>query len=231
MKTNTQAPLKSERRADGHLLVHEVFTTIQGEGPFAGHPATFVRLAGCNLQCPACDTEYTGGVLQDPETLLDIVEGLLKADGVQAGLIVITGGEPLRQNIAPFCKLALDAGFYVQIETNGTLAAPEDLDEEAIIVCSPKTGRVHPDLVPRIHALKYVLEAGYVDTNGLPTRALMSGSGVWKPPTKSTFDIYVQPLDVQDEKENKSHMAVTVQSAMKYGYKLCLQMHKIAELK
>ena len=41
------------------LQVNSIFYTIQGEGPFAGRPAIFIRLAGCNLQCPGCDTEYT----------------------------------------------------------------------------------------------------------------------------------------------------------------------------
>ena len=54
MKTNTQEPEKIDR--DRHLDVHSIFHTIQGEGPYCGHPAVFIRLAGCNLQCPGCDT-------------------------------------------------------------------------------------------------------------------------------------------------------------------------------
>ena len=56
---NQQAPEKQQLRGDGLLAVHSIFYTIQGEGPFAGETAVFVRLAGCNLQCPLCDTDYT----------------------------------------------------------------------------------------------------------------------------------------------------------------------------
>src|SRR3954467_9071958 len=49
-------------RSDGNSLsIHSIFYTLQGEGPYSGCPAVFMRLAGCNLQCPGCDTDYTSG--------------------------------------------------------------------------------------------------------------------------------------------------------------------------
>ena len=54
---NTQPIEKRHHKVD--LEVHSIFYTIQGEGPFCGTPAVFIRLAGCNLQCPSCDTNYT----------------------------------------------------------------------------------------------------------------------------------------------------------------------------
>ena len=53
---NGQPIEKVQRTFDGTLEVHSIFKTIQGEGPFCGTPAVFIRLAGCNLQCPWCDT-------------------------------------------------------------------------------------------------------------------------------------------------------------------------------
>ena len=54
---NKQPIEKREPSYEGTLQVHSIFKTIQGEGPFCGTPCVFVRLAGCNLQCPACDTD------------------------------------------------------------------------------------------------------------------------------------------------------------------------------
>ena len=59
MAINIQPIEKRELSVDGSVQVHSIFYTLQGEGPFSGQPAVFVRLAGCNLQCPACDTDYT----------------------------------------------------------------------------------------------------------------------------------------------------------------------------
>ena len=54
LSLNVQPPEKQVSRSDGFLDVVSVFKTIQGEGPFAGTPAIFVRTAGCNLFCPNC---------------------------------------------------------------------------------------------------------------------------------------------------------------------------------
>jgi len=49
---NQQPIEKQFLHPKGDLEVHSIFLTIQGEGPFTGQRAVFVRLAGCNLQCP-----------------------------------------------------------------------------------------------------------------------------------------------------------------------------------
>lgn len=108
------------------LDVHSIFRTLQGEGPFTGHSAIFIRLAGCNLQCPACDTDYTSKrSLMSVQTIIDKVNTLKIGQTIQ--LIVITGGEPLRQNISDLCILLYQAHYTVQIETNGTLGLPKQL--------------------------------------------------------------------------------------------------------
>jgi len=222
MQVNTQKPMKLDTvsREKGDLLVHEVFYTIQGEGPFAGSTAVFVRLAGCNLQCPACDTQYTGGDRLDIETLLDTVKQL-------------PGGEPLRQNIDPFAQLAMLHGYEVQIETNGTLPYPVDLEMTygmyPTIVCSPKTSKVHKDLIPLVDAWKYVLEDGYINERGLPTRALQGKQGIWQDFEEGSL-VYVQPIDTQNAEADRQHLASTVASALQHGHRLCLQVHKIANL-
>lgn len=168
MQPNTQIPLKPINQTDGWMLfVHSVFYTIQGEGPFAGCPAVFVRLGGCNLQCPGCDTEYTDGAKW--HTASEIISML--HDSVQ--LVVITGGEPFRQNISMFANSLIAVGVKVQVETNGTLPPSPGLHDAVAIVCSPKSGKVNKLLLPRIDAWKYVARAqDLACDDGLPVMRL-----------------------------------------------------------
>jgi len=212
------------------ILVHSMFDTIQGEGPFAGTPALFIRLAGCNLRCPACDTEYTEGVERmHPNDI--VIKGSTMTN---AQLVVITGGEPFRQDISDLCVYLVRAGFKVQIETNGTLPIPPYfltylINATIFIVCSPKTEFVHPDLLPHIVAFKYVLDCNDVSDDGLPIKALghkVKGR-VFRKPEDHPAEVFLQPVDVQNDYENQMHEKAVVKSCMVYGYRLCLQMHKI----
>lgn len=115
----------------GQLLVTSMFYTIQGEGPFAGQPAVFIRLAGCNIgakdECPFCDTFFAvdRGMPVSVEALLDEVAKLWPAGfgSARPPLVVITGGEPMLQ--WPVLQTFIDKlhreadGIRVQIETNG----------------------------------------------------------------------------------------------------------------
>lgn len=227
---NEQPIEKQSLRIGGMVELHHIFPTIQGEGPFAGSPAVFVRLAGCNLQCPWCDTEYTSQrELVSPEEIVHRVAASKPSPNM---LVVVTGGEPFRQNIGPMCDALIRNGYSVQVETNGTLFAP-NLSPEVTIVCSPKAGRINPRLAPMIDAYKYVLHADSIDPeDGLPIHVLgtKTGSRVARPPQGFRGDIFVQPIDVGDEKENKRHLHATIASAFKFGYILCLQLHKLIEL-
>jgi 7-carboxy-7-deazaguanine synthase len=99
-----------------HLI--ELYKSVQGESSFAGLPCIFVRLAGCNLRCAWCDSEYTftGG---KPFTL-DEVEQQIKALA-PCTLIEFTGGEPMLQakELLPFMDRLLAQNFTLMIETSG----------------------------------------------------------------------------------------------------------------
>lgn len=101
------------------LDIREIFASIQGESTWAGAPCAFVRLAGCNLRCAWCDTEYaqrSGGAHMSIGAILDEVN----AFGLR--LAEITGGEPLVQEGTPALAAALlEAGYIVLAETNGSL--------------------------------------------------------------------------------------------------------------
>lgn len=225
---NTQLAEKKVFSENGDLEVHSIFKTIQGEGPFSGHRAIFLRLAGCNLQCPLCDTDYTSGrEFLSVQNVLSRINDLCKE---QSYLVVITGGEPFRQNIYPIASALLSNGYLVQVETNGSLY--QDLPFEVTVVCSPKTGSIHPALQQRISAYKYVLHADEVCADGLPLRALNHPVNVQlaRPSIHYSGPVYLQPVDVGDEVENKRHLAAVLRSVLKHGHTLCLQTHKIVGL-
>jgi len=142
------------------IRVKSIFYTIQGEGPFSGHPAVFVRLAGCNLKCWFCDTDFEGGEEVFDENLFTAID--IAARPHDCRLVVITGGEPMVQNIGALCAMLLDSGFVVQIETSGSASAPRLPYGESRfhVVCSPKTGTVHPDM-EYATAWKYVVRLSH----------------------------------------------------------------------
>lgn len=214
-----------------HLQVHSIFATIQGEGPFAGTPAVFIRLTGCNIRCPGCDTDYTSRrIFQLPS---EVLEEVVRQAGSAVTLVVITGGEPFRQNFAPLVSLLLKAGFRVQVETNGTvMRTGEGMPwDEITIVCSPKTPKIDPQMADLVDAFKYVVQAGQVsELDGLPLSTLSSGKTVARPPVGSPASIYVQPFDEQDAAKNKANLEAAVASCRRFGYRLCLQIHKLCNL-
>jgi 7-carboxy-7-deazaguanine synthase len=100
-----------------HII--EIYKSLQGESSFAGLPCVFVRLAGCNLRCAWCDSEYTfsgGRAISDNELL-----GYIQRLSTAPALVEITGGEPMLQERAliPFMRRLLDAGYQVLLETSG----------------------------------------------------------------------------------------------------------------
>lgn len=232
---NIQPIEKREPAYDGTLAVHSIFQTIQGEGPFCGTPCVFVRLAGCNLQCPACDTDYTSNrQIMGPYQILGEVNELWRRERHRGGLVVITGGEPFRQHIGDLIDLLVRYGYYVQIESNGTMNPPVGpwshdyaARRGAYLVISPKTGRLNPIALETACALKYVVRAGCVAEDGLPTSALDMPNKPARPPHGWNLPVYVQPLDSKDEAENRAHTNEAVASCLRHGYTLQIQVHKV----
>lgn len=221
-------------RAAGSYLVKEIFATIQGEGPFAGYPAIFVRFAGCNLACHFCDTDFEGGTVYK----LDALAKLIASIGNQR-LVVLTGGEPMLQDLPALITHSLLSHKQFQIETAGSIVPYDMLQAyyrkpSTSIVCSPKTPKVANSLVPMIHAWKYVIRAGETASDdGLPTRSAQTQhvpARVYRPFGASEAPVYVQPCDSGNDVDNMANLAETVRVALKYGYRLSLQIHKLIGL-
>ncbi len=231
LTVNTQEPEKQDLSDVDNLDIISIWKTIQGEGPFAGHPAIFVRLAGCNLTCKFCDTNYTQYRLK--RSIADILTEINRLGEGIVKLIVITGGEPFRQDISELVTTLLYGGEaldlqQVQIETNGTLYLPDFPfgSPRVSIVCSPKTAKINSQLEPMITAFKYILHADSVSpTDGLPLASLGYDCVPFRRPD-SSVPIFVQPFDSGDEVENARHRQAAVESCLKYGYRLSLQLHK-----
>jgi len=100
------------------MYLIEIYKSVQGESSFAGRPCIFVRLAGCNLRCAWCDSEYTftGGYKATEEEIVSEIEKLAPVK-----LIEFTGGEPLLQEreLVPLMERLLREGYELMIETSG----------------------------------------------------------------------------------------------------------------
>lgn len=226
-------PIEKQNKGDGQTLeVINIFYTVQGEGPFCGQPAVFVRLAGCNLQCPGCDTDYTNN--RETLSVQEIIARIERSfDQMTTAnpLIVITGGEPFRQNLVPLVR-TLKRYYRIQIETNGTLGIddPEPFNH-VDIVCSPKAGKVHYSITAHAKWFKYVLHHESISPeDGLPILALSHSASpqVARPPIGTP--IYLQPMDCKNDRTNRLNTEAVLASCLRYGYILQLQLHKILEV-
>jgi organic radical activating enzyme len=208
--------LQFEKSDGSTLKVNSIFLTIQGEGPYTGHQAVFIRLSGCNLACYFCDTEF------DSFNILEVDEVLKKVTSIKcsAKLVVITGGEPFRQNIKSLCQALLRHNLTVQIETNGTLYT--EIPEAVQLVCSPKSsnGKYHTirsEILERAIAIKFLISAKHEEYSDIAEVGQ----------SKYGIPVYVQPLDEYDEFANHANILLTQKLAKKHCAILSLQLHKI----
>lgn len=96
------------------MKIVEIFSSFQGEGFWTGHPMTFIRVAGCPVACPFCDTDYINGTPWSIEQIMDEVNNL----GNQR--VCITGGEPLATpNFDNLCAELASLGYTIHCETSG----------------------------------------------------------------------------------------------------------------
>lgn len=245
---NPPRPLE-QHLPGGALRLQEIFYTIQGEGPYSGVPCIFIRLAGCNLRCHFCDTEFESGY-ENKQSLAHIIKAVdftCEGHPERRKLVVLTGGEPLIQNVVPLIDALIQTGTQlVQIETAGTTWVPgleeQIKQEQALLVCSPKTKKVNQEIQRHCRHWKYVIAEGEVDpADGLPNtstqrlrnRGEPEPSLLYRPPVGlgRGDTIWVSPQDshVGDDK-NARNVAQAVQSAMDHGQRLSLQTHKIVFL-
>jgi organic radical activating enzyme len=125
------------------LKIAEIFPSVQGEGLRQGEPTIFVRLSGCNLRCPFCDTKYAWeeGRGMTVERVKDRIKALRKR--FPAEWVCLTGGEPMLQDLGALVRGLKADGLKIQVETNGTVFGGLAADW---VTVSPKPEKfaVHP---------------------------------------------------------------------------------------
>ena len=148
------------------LKVFSIFKSIQGESTRAGWPCSFVRLAGCPLECSYCDTREAC----ESEGRPFEIEGLVReVEKLGLPLVEVTGGEPLAQEETPALLSALsDAGFEVMLETSGAFPIT-NVDSRVRIIMDikcPGSGmadRMHlknlDKLIASRHEVKFVVSS------------------------------------------------------------------------
>ena len=201
------------------MKVNETFLSLQGEGYFTGTPAFFLRLSGCNLQCPFCDTHHQSFTEMSEEEIVQ------EASSHKPRHIVITGGEPALQLTQSLVNKLHAAGFFVQVETNGTQPLPDGIDW---VTCSPKTAPLQSS--PRsvrlstVDELKVLFMGNGTDPDGFVSSFQGRGRGKLR--------LYLQPLDTGDEMRNRIILRDTIAYIMQHPeWSLSLQTHKMLGIK
>ena len=187
--------------------INEIFYSLQGEGIHSGRPAMFIRMSGCNLCCPWCDTDFRRSTAMTAEQITDAIRLCLPPDE-KPDFVVLTGGEPALQIDEALIEALHQQGFRVHIETNGTRPLPQGIDW---ITCSPKEGSSL--------ALRQADEVKIVYTGDNPEH--------WKDEIQADYWL-LQPLD----HNGANNAAETAQYVLAHPqWRLSLQIHKILGLR
>lgn len=245
-------PSSYSHLAPDQILVTSIFYTIQGEGPYAGTPAIFVRLAGCNrgrkedMGCKFCDTDFrfaNGKAMTFDQIYYEmIVQNRSPAWLGRSALIVITGGEPMMQdNLSEFLAFLIRKGYRrIQIESNGDrLASGFPLRPEIKLGVSPKIvkDKYRPsppsEVLARVDFLKFVIDARPDNPyHDVPEYAKVIPGQVWVSP----LTVYLRPVapggvasfwteGLIDHNRTAANYKRAVELALKYGFHLTNQMH------
>lgn len=191
--------------------VNEIFESIQGEGYNTGKRVVFIRLCGCNLRCPWCDTDHTKqvSIMTEKEIMQEIEQYKSKA-------VIITGGEPTVQNLGELLFILKQQGYWVGIETNGT----NDISQYSCfidyIAVSPKANSAIK--------IKFAHEIRVVNDN-LTIKDLNYLSSTFK-----AQHYFVSPLEL-NEKMNIADCLNLIADTEAQTWKLSLQTHKLANIR
>lgn len=191
--------------------INEIFYSLQGEGRWAGRPAIFIRMSGCNLKCSFCDTDFTS---YKEMGLIDILQEIQRLSS-SCKFVVLTGGEPTLQADEDLTTLLHKWRYYIAMETNGTHPIPAGIDW---VTCSPKS--------------LFLKNAEPAITLASELKVIFDGK---HPISDCGIDAnfyYVQPCDVGDEKKNAEILKQAIEFVELHPkWQLSLQQHKIINIR
>ena len=191
--------------------VNELFRSLQGEGFWTGTPMVFVRLSGCNLNCPFCDTDFRSFKEMSADEIAK------EAKRLGCSRVCITGGEPLLQLDSDLIDILHGIGLTIHVETNGTRPAPENIDW---ITLSPKEDFTNPT-AGKV-ALEKADEVKLVYNGSLSQERLK----YWADFPASWH--FLQPCDTGEGGKNRQILEETVNYILSHDnrWRLSLQTHK-----
>jgi 7-carboxy-7-deazaguanine synthase len=191
--------------------IAEIFETIQGEATFTGTPAVFIRLQGCDVGCPWCDTKYSWPQEAATATLSvsAIIERVLAYQSIHT---VITGGEPCQYDLMPLISALRAELRFVQVETSGTYPIAIEKESGIWITVSPKINMKKPFIMESIEKADEIkFPVGKLkDIDNLLTLKITN---------KLTW---LQPLSLND-----SATKICMETAIRYGFKVSFQVHRL----
>ncbi len=135
------------------LPIVETFHSVQGEGLWTGVSAYFIRLAGCDVGCPWCDTKISWST--KPHGKVAVADLVQQAQAANPFMVVVTGGEPLMHDLTPLTQALKQAGLRIHLETSGAHPFSGQFDW---ISLSPKRFKPpQPEIYALAHELKVVI--------------------------------------------------------------------------
>ena len=222
-----------------NYLVNDVYDSLQGEGVLTGLPMTILRLHGCAVGCPFCDTRETWAV--DAENRRNSLADVLGANPLYCEMscseiahflrsnyghikwVLLTGGEPAQQDLTGLVNALHDAGFKVALETSGTATGHMGVPVDWVCV-SPKINMpggldVLPEVVNQADEIKFVV--------GKPADLDKLMELLNRCNLKTGAQVCLQPMST-----NERATAFCIQTVMEKGdWRLSLQTHKFMKLR
>ena len=213
--------------------VNDIYPAIQGEGVQTGVPMVMLRLHGCDVGCPFCDTKYTWHVQQRnarnsieealgentlfTERAATEINHYIASNYPQFKWVLISGGEPAQYRLKPLVAALHDGGYKVALETSGTEIGHVGAGFDWVCV-SPKIDmpggkEVLPDALAAADEIKHPV-GKQRDIDQLET--LLDGKQL-----KAGVQICLQPISQSNRATD-----LCIQTVQEKGWRLSLQLHK-----
>lgn len=203
------------------MHIHELFWSVQGEGSRSGYPSIFVRTTGCTLQCPYCDTpdSWKSGTRMETEQIVSEIEKY--RNRFPRSQVVITGGEPLEQDLSGMINLLKKKKTFLCIETNGIYFQPLDIDWWTVSPKDVADFYIAADLKEKINEVKLIVNENLTSEIVKNIRAIGDG-----------FPIFLQPdFFDQSRYQNTFSLFSECQREGIANLRLGLQMHRVLGVK